>query len=393
MKKAGFRGFNTRAVQAGEIKDPRFGNVTTPIFQTSTFEAPNTTENAYIDNTTGKPFMYGRWGNPTIQAFEEKYASLEGSGHALAFSSGMGAISATVLSMVGKGEKLLALNELYGQTYTLFARTMRGLGIETDFLTLSEINRAEFDARKYKAVFIESIVNPTMGVADVKRIARVCSEADVPLIVDATFASPYNQRPIELGARVVVHSVTKYIGGHSDLIMGIAGCSGKEFSGTANLRKALGTNPDPIQSYLAMRGLKTLGLRMEKHNSNGMTLSRFLSDHQKIRKVMYPGLETSEFHSIAKENLSGYGGMLAFEVKGGIQAARTLMKNLRIASPAPSLGGVESLITLPVDTSHGGLTPEERMKAGIPDGLVRFSAGIEDAEDLIEDFNLALEKI
>ncbi|MCL4328367.1 MAG: aminotransferase class I/II-fold pyridoxal phosphate-dependent enzyme [Candidatus Thermoplasmatota archaeon] len=387
------RGFNTRVVQSGELKDPRFGNVTTPIFENSTFESPNVNRDAYIDDTTGKPFLYTRWGNPTIQALEEKYSSAEGSERGLAFSSGMGAINAAVLSFAKKGDRILSLNELYGQTFSLFAHTFPEFGIGVDFLHLNEMNGGEYSLSGYKMLYTESVVNPTMGVSDLEEIGKKCAEEGVPLLVDATFATPYNQRPLEMGASVVVHSASKYISGHTDVIMGMVGCMKDNYGAISTMRKTLGSNADPLQAFLAMRGLKTLGLRMEKHNSNGMKISRFLEQHEKVRKVMYPGLESFPYYEIAKRNLSGFGGMVAFEVKGGLEDAREVMRNLKLISPAPSLGGVESLMTLPVDTSHVSLTPEERADAGIADGLIRLSLGIEDPEDIIEDLDRAMNAI
>ncbi|OWP57435.1 MAG: cystathionine gamma-lyase [Thermoplasmatales archaeon B_DKE] len=388
-----FSGFNTKAVQAGELRDPRFGNISTPIFETSTFIFPNYDKDAYVDHTRNEPYIYSRWGNPTTQSLELKYSVLENSDQGLAFSSGMAAISTAILAIVRNGEKLLSVAELYGQTQTFFTQTLRDYGISVDFVPIRDFNAGKFDCTGYSAVYTESITNPTLMVADIRKASRICSEFDVPLLVDATFASPFNQKPISLGASVVIHSATKYISGHSDVILGLVGVGDGLFQKISSLRKTLGGTPDPLQSYLALRGLKTLGLRMEKHNQNGKELAKFLKQHKKIRKVFYPGIEDSEFFDVAKTNLSGFGGMVSFEISGGIEKTRKFIDNLQIASAAPSLGGVESLITLPVDTSHSKISREERLKMGIEDSLVRFSCGIEDIEDLIADFDCALSLI
>ncbi|HKJ97152.1 MAG TPA: PLP-dependent transferase, partial [Thermoplasmataceae archaeon] len=236
----------------------------------------------------------------------------------------------------------------------------------------------------------ESVSNPTLQVSDIRHISDIASEKGIPVVVDATFASPYNQKPLDLGASVSVHSGTKYIAGHSDVIIGVLATGEELFNRIQATRKALGGTPDPLQAFLASRGLKTLGLRMEKHNRNGMEVARFLDQHNKVKKVFYPGLESFETHNVAKKVLKGYGGMISFEVPGGTDAARKFMKNLTIAAPAPSLGGVESLVTLPVDTSHSTIPKEIRKEMGIGDGLIRFSLGIEDHEDIIEDIQSAL---
>ena len=388
-----FNGFNTKAVQSGELKDQRFGNITTPIFETSTFVFPNYEKEAYIDHTRNEPYIYSRWGNPTTQSLELKYAALEGSEEGLAFSSGMAAISTAVIAILGKGGKLLSVGELYGQTQMLFAQTLKNYGFSVDFISIRDFNAGKFDCSGYSAVYTESITNPTLMVADIRNASRICGEFDIPLLVDATFASPFNQKPITLGATVAIHSATKYISGHSDVILGLVGSDAQLFPEISSLRKSLGGTPDPLQSYLALRGLKTLGLRMAKHNTNGMELAKFLKQHKKIRKVFYPGIEESEFFDVARSNLSGYGGMISFEIAGGIEKTRKFIANLTIASAAPSLGGVESLITLPVDTSHSKISREERLKMGIEDSLVRFSCGIEDIEDIVADFENALASI
>lgn len=383
-------GFNTRAVQDGELRIKEFGNMTTPIFENSTFANPNESQNPATDHTRGKPYMYTRWGNPTLQSLEKKYASLDQVDEALSFSSGMAAITSSLLALLKKGDRLLSVNELYGETFLFFTKTLPAMGINVSFISTDELNSKDIDLRKYNAVYAESIVNPTLGVCDLDHIGSIAAEAGSPLLVDATFASPYNQNPSKFHASVTLHSGTKYIGGHADIILGLAGFSKDYLERIWLSRKTFGGIPDPLQAFLALRGIKTLGLRMKVQNQNALALARFLEQHKRVRKVFYPGLESFSYHEIAKRNLKGYGGMISFELKDGVPAARKMMKNLKICSSAPSLGGIESLITLPIDTTHGSLTPAERAKMGIPEGLIRLSVGIEDSEDLIDDFQKAL---
>ncbi len=383
-------GFNTRAVQDGELRIKEFGNMTTPIFENSTFANPNESQNPATDHTRGKPYMYTRWGNPTLQSLEKKYASLDQVDEALSFSSGMAAITSSLLALLKKGDRLLSVNELYGETFLFFTKTLPAMGINVSFISTDELNSKDIDLRKYNAVYAESIVNPTLGVCDLDHIGSIAAEAGSPLLVDATFASPYNQNPSKFHASVTLHSGTKYIGGHADIILGLAGFSKDYLERIWLSRKTFGGIPDPLQAFLGLRGIKTLGLRMKVQNQNALAIARFLEQHKSVRKVFYPGLESFSYHEIAKRNLKGYGGMISFELKDGVPAARKMMKNLKICSSAPSLGGIESLITLPIDTTHGSLTPAERAKMGIPEGLIRLSVGIEDSEDLIDDFQKAL---
>ena len=383
-------GFNTRAVQDGELRIKEFGNMTTPIFENSTFANPNEAQNPATDHTRGKPYMYTRWGNPTLQSLEKKYASLDQVDEALSFSSGMAAITSSILALLKKGDRLLSVNELYGETFLFFTRSLPDMGIDVDFISTDELNRNEIDLSKYKAVYTESIVNPTLGVCDLERLGSRAAEAGSHLLVDATFASPYNQNPSKFHASVTLHSGTKYIGGHADIILGLAGFSKDYLERIWLSRKTFGGIPDPLQAFLGLRGLKTLGLRVKAQNENAEALAKFLEQHKSVRKVFYPGLESFSYHEVAKRNLKGYGGMISFELKDGVPAARKMMKKLKICASAPSLGGIESLITLPIDTTHASLTPAERAKMGIPEGLIRLSVGIEDSEDLVEDFQKAL---
>ncbi len=377
-------GFNSRAVHSGDLKIDGIGNVVTPIFENSTFEFNE-------DGTSGK-YIYSRWGNPTIESLEDKYASLEESKYAFAFSSGMSAITSIIMGILKKGDKLLSINELYGQTFSFFAETLPLYGIDVDFISVRNLNDLKIDNRKYKAFYVESITNPLLEIPDIEKISKYCRENDIILIVDATFATPYNQNPLSLGADIVVHSGTKYLSGHTDLLIGLLG-SNKYYDEIIKSRKTFGGIPDAFQAYLVYRGIKTLGLRMKQHNQNGKAVADILNDSHKIEAVYYPGLENGYFHNIAKRNLRGYGGMVSFKVRGGIEKSHKLINNMKIPLYAVSLGGVESLISIPVEGTHSALSKAEREESGITDNLIRLSLGIEDTEDLVQDVSSALEKL
>ncbi len=386
-------GFNTRAVGSGEIKDKRYGNVVTPIFENATFIYPNSSPERIEDWNTKDSYIYSRWGNPTVSALEKKYASLEGVKNSLSFSSGMAAITSLMLSMELKGKKVLSVIDLYGQTLSFFKNKFHSMtGSKIDLVSTDEINEMDSIPEDYGLVYIESITNPSIRVADVRKMGKLCRESGIKMVVDATFASPYNQNPVRIGADYVVHSGTKYLNGHSDTMSGFIGTD-LNMERQFDMRKNLGGSLDAFQAYLIQRGMKTLGLRMERHNSNAMAIAEYLQENSKVIEVFYPGLEDSPYKKIADENLRGYGGMLSFRVKGGLDGARKFLFSSRIISPAPSLGGVESLSTLPVDTSHGSTSAEDRKKMGVTEDMVRFSVGIEDVDDLIEDISNSLAQI
>ena len=387
------KGFNTKAVSEGELKDKRFGNVTTPIFETATFLYPNFTPDRYSDDKTNDSFIYSRWGNPTVNALEKKYASLENVSHGMTFSTGMAAITSLLLSMGKMEKKVLSIFDLYGQTLSFFKNKYSAMtGNRIDIISVDKMNSANFNPSEYSMIYLESITNPSMKVLDLVELGKICRENNITLITDATFASPYNQNPSELGSDFVVHSGTKYLNGHSDTMSGFIG-SDHDLMKTFDMRKNLGGSLDAFQAFLIQRGLKTLGLRMERHNNNTIQIAEFLKEHSKVIDVMYPGLTDNKYHSIGKKNLRGFGGMLSFRVKGGLEGARKFLFSLEYIAPAPSLGGVESLATLPVDTSHASASMEDRKSIGVTEDMVRFSTGIEDPEDLIEDIGKALSQI
>ncbi len=377
-------GFNSRCVHSGDMEIEGVGNVVTPIFENSTFEFPES-------GVAGK-YIYSRWGNPTVESFEKKYADLEKTEHAFAFSTGMAAITSSIMPYLKSGDSVLALNELYGQTFGFFSKVLPQYKINVDFTSVNDLNRLNFKNKNYKLLYLESITNPLLEVPDIVNLSRICKEEGIKLMVDATFATPYNQNPVSLGADMALHSGTKYISGHSDLLIGLAGFN-DNYDNLDFYRKTFGGTPDAFQAFLAYRGLKTLGLRMERHNKNAMELAKVLNESSRIEEVYYPGLKNSEYFDVAEKNLKGYGGMVSFKVKGGIENSHKLIKNLNIPKYAVSLGGVESLISIPVEGTHKALSPEERKASGITDNLVRLSVGIEDSEDLLQDFENALEKI
>lgn len=383
-------GFNTLAVHSGELRDPKYGNITTPIFLNATFLTPNDTPNVYIDRITGKPFLYTRNGNPTVQALEVKYALLEGTKYGLTFSSGMSAITTSLLSILKSGDKVLTIYELYGQTLNFFLNVLPNYGIKVDFLTVDTLNRLEVPMEDFKLIYVESITNPTLKVADLDAIGKYAKDSNKLLFVDATFASPYNQRPLEFNANVVIHSGTKYLVGHNDVTIGFAGFKEEElFKTIAEKRKILGGIVDPLQAYLALRSIKSLGIRVETQNKNAKGIAEYLETNSKVKEVYYPGLSSSPYYSISKKVLKGFGGVVSFKVRGEECAVR-ILKSVKIIQPAPSLGGIESLITRPIDTSHSSIPEEIRRQLGLTPDLLRLSVGIEDLEDLIEDLGNAL---
>ncbi|MCL4323756.1 MAG: aminotransferase class I/II-fold pyridoxal phosphate-dependent enzyme [Candidatus Thermoplasmatota archaeon] len=386
------RGFNTRAVGSGEIKDKKYGNVVTPIFQNATFIYPNYNDKIAKDPKTGKPYIYSRSGNPTLTALEEKYASLEGTENAISFSTGMAAITSLMMSMVGKKKEVLSILDLYGQTLSFFKNKFPKYGIGVDIVSIDKLNSIDFDLKKYDVIYAESITNPSMKVLDLKTIGELCNKNGITLVVDATFCSPYNQNPVSLGADYVVHSGTKYLNGHSDTMSGFVG-SNRDLSDVFDIRMNLGGTMDAFQAYLIQRGMKTLGLRMKQHNESAIQIAEFLMENPHVISVNYPGLSGDKYHSIAEKNMRGFGGMLSFRVKGGLSGARKFMKGLESISAAPSLGGVESLATLPIDTSHSSVSKEDRKIMEVTDDMVRLSVGIEDAEDIKEELGKALSQL
>jgi methionine-gamma-lyase len=404
------QGLSTLVNHVGEGHNPLHSHIT-PIFQTSTFSFPDVATGAAIFKGEDPGYVYTRMGNPNQLQLAEKYAVLEGIDllraaperpaseitAALVFSSGMSAVSTAILACVKSGQTVIAQEALYGATYTFLKNVAPNYGIKTVWLTDPTVENWEAAFQQHpEAVlaYAESPANPTMALVDLAGVAEVAHHHKAWLMVDNTFASPYCQRPLTLGADVVVHSTTKYLSGHG-LVIGGAVISQhvswvrKELSG---LLKALGGSESPFDAWLANIGLKTFELRMQRHCENAMTVARYLESHPKIARVYYPGLESHPDHALARRQMFDYGGMIAFELKGGLTAGEALMNNVQMMTLAVSLGNVDSLIQHPASMTHSAVPREERLSAGISDGLVRLSVGIENVEDILKDLEYALEK-
>lgn len=378
-------GFATDAIHAGQEPDPTTGAVSVPIYQTST----------YVQEELGKHkgYEYARSANPTRTALETNLARLEGGSHALAFASGMAAINA-VITLLKTGDHVICSHAVYGGTYRLFSRVLVNFGLEFTYVDTTDPAQVESALRpNTRMLHIETPTNPTMAVTDLKEMSRIARARGIPLVVDNTFMSPYFQRPLELGADMVVHSTTKFLNGHSDSIGGAVILNRQEdYDRLYFIQKSAGAILSPFDSWLVLRGVKTLAVRMEQHDKNGRAIADFLDAHTKVQKVYYPGLTSHPQHGLAKRQMSGFGAMLAFEL-GSLEAAQRMLRRVKLCSLGESLGGVETLISHPATMTHASVPPEERAKIGITDGLVRISVGIEDVEDLVADLDHALSHV
>ena len=378
-------GFATDAIHAGQHPDPSTGAIITPIYQTST----------YVQEALGKHkgYEYARTQNPTRSAVEANIAALERGRGALAFASGMAAISA-VLTFVKQGDRVVVTEDLYGGTYRLFQRLLTRFGIRFTYVDSSRIEAVEKTmGDDVKLVFLETPTNPVLRITDLRAVSELAHRFGARVVVDNTFMSPFFQRPLELGADLVVHSTTKYLNGHSDSVGGMVVASRQEdIEHLAFVQNAVGAILSPFDSWLLLRGTKTLALRMERHNQNAIALAEFLSKHPKVQKLYYPGLPDHPGHQLAKKQMSGFGGMISFET-GSLEAARKVLEGVTVFSLAESLGGVESLISHPATMTHASIPVEDRLRFGVTEGLVRLSVGVEDLEDLEADLRQALAKI
>jgi cystathionine gamma-lyase len=376
--------FATKAIHAGQEPDPSTGAVMTPIYQTSTYaqKAPGDHQG----------YEYSRGTNPTRKALEGCLAALENAQYALAFSSGMGATDA-VMKLLSPGDEVITGNDLYGGSYRIFTKIFANYGIKFHFLDLSDpaiINQYAND--KTKMVWIETPTNPTMQVVDIEAIAQISKDKKLTLVVDNTFASPYLQNPMDLGADVVMHSVTKYIGGHSDVVMGALMLNDDElYKRLWFIYNSCGATPGPMDSFLVLRGIKTLHLRMKAHCENGRQIAEFLKTHPKIEKVYWPGFTDSPNHEVAKKQMRDFGGMISIVLKDAdLKETFRIASNFKVFALAESLGGVESLINHPATMTHASIPKETREAAGVVDNLLRLSVGVEDIDDLLEDLERAL---
>ncbi len=386
--------FSTLAIHAGEEEGFPFGAATTPIYQTSTFAFKNTAEVIEFQKGDPSKYLYTRYGNPTLKTVEDKMAVLEGGDAALLVSSGMAAVSTVALTLVSSGEEIISTEPVYGGTYNLFQQVFPKLGIKVHFIDPEKIDEVEgLLNENTKLFFCETPTNPNLKIVDIKRIAEIAKERKIPVVVDNTFATPYNQNPLHLGADLVVHSATKYLGGHSDLVAGVIVGPKNTIDKARETMKVLGGCVDPFGAFLLLRGLKTLAVRVTQQNHNAIKVAEFLSGHDKVNRVFYPGLSTSTQYDLAKSQMRGFGGMVCFEVGGGLASATKVIDSFRLFIDATSLGGVESLASLPVMTSHFGFDQKELERADVTPGMVRLSCGIEDEQDLIDDLRQALEKL
>jgi cystathionine gamma-synthase/cystathionine gamma-lyase len=375
--------FETRAIHVGQEPDPATGATITPIYQTSTYTQEGLGQH--------KGYEYSRSGNPTRSALEECLASLENAAHGLAFASGLAATSA-VLNLLSAGDHVVAAEDLYGGTYRLFERVYRRYGVTFSYADAREPAHLRAALRpETRLIWIETPTNPLLHLVDIAAAAEIARGAQVPLVVDNTFASPYFQRPLDLGAAVAVHSTTKYIGGHSDLIGGAVLTSDEEIYQTVKFHQnAVGGVPGPMDCWLALRGVKTLALRMREHERNATAVAQFLAEHPAVEKVYFPGLPDHRQHELARRQMSGFGGMVSFVVRGEPARTEAVLRGTRLFSLAESLGGVESLISHPATMTHAAVPAGERARRGIVDNLIRLSVGIEAADDLIADLAGAL---
>ncbi len=376
--------FNTKTIHGGQQHDPAYGAVMTPIYQTST----------YAQSIPGKHkgYEYSRTHNPTRNALENAFASLENGKYGLAFGSGLAAIDA-VMKLLKPGDEVISSNDLYGGTYRLFTKIFEDFGIKFRFVGLNESSNVErFVTEKTKLIWVETPTNPMMNIIDIKAIAEVTKKHNILLAVDNTFATPYLQRPLDLGADIVMHSATKYMGGHSDVVMGALIVKDETLAKQLYfIQNASGAICGPQDSFLVLRGIKTLHVRMQRHCENGEAIARYLRNHPKVDKVYWPGFEDHPNHHIAKAQMDGYGGMISFSTKeDSLQGAVNVVQKLKIFTLAESLGGVESLAGHPASMTHASIPKEEREKTGIKDSLIRLSVGIEDINDLIIDLEQAL---
>ena len=375
--------FNTKVIHAGIHPDPATGAIMTPIYQTST----------YVQEEIGlhKGFEYSRTGNPTRAALESNLAALESGKYGACFGSGLAAIDC-VIKMLNPGDEVISTNDLYGGSYRIFKTIFEKYGIHFHFVDMVDVQNISNKINdKTKLIWIETPTNPMMNIIDVKSIVEIAKNSGIKVAVDNTFATPYLQRPLELGADIVMHSVTKYLGGHSDVVMGALVTNDESIAEEMyRIQNSSGAVCGPMDSFLVLRGIKTLHLRVQRHCENGEKVAHFLQNHPQVERVYWPGFETHPNHEVAKEQMNGFGGMISFTLVGdSLEKAKSIVSRTKLFTLAESLGGVESLIGHPSTMTHASIPREERMKSGVLDSLIRLSVGIEDASDLIEDLENA----
>lgn len=378
--------FNTKCIHAGIEPDPSTGAIMTPIFQTST----------YVQDAAGvhKGFEYARTHNPTRRTLENQLAALEGGADAVCFGSGLAAMDA-VLKLLKSGDEVISTNDLYGGSYRLLTKVYSKFGIDATFIDLTPENLSKCISPKTKMLWIETPTNPMLSIIDLENVCKIANEHNILVCVDNTFASPYLQNPIAFGADLVLHSATKYLGGHSDVVHGCVIAASQQLADDLHfIQNAAGGVPGPQDCFLVLRGIKTLHLRVERACQNTASIAQYLKNHPKVDKVYWPGFEDHPNHAIAKNQMRKFGAMLSFDIKGGkVEDANTVLNNTHLFALAESLGGVESLIGHPASMTHASIPREERLAVGLTDSLIRLSIGIEDADDLIQDLENALAKV
>jgi len=379
--------FGTKTIHAGQQADPTTGAIMTPIYQTST----------YIQNTPGdhKGYEYSRTGNPTRSSLEQNLASLENGKFGLCFGSGLAAIDA-IIKLLSPGDEVISTNDLYGGTYRIFTKIFENYGIKFHFIGMKKPKEIECLINKNtKMLWAETPTNPMLNIIDITALSEISKQYNLTFVVDNTFATPYLQRPLDLGADIVMHSLTKYMAGHSDVVMGAVICKDETLAEKMYfIQNSCGAVPGPMDSFLVLRGIKTLHLRMQRHCENGEIIANFLKDHPKIDNVYWPGFKTHPNHEIAKKQMDDFGGMISFNIKGNkLDDAITVVSNMHYFSLAESLGGVESLCGHPASMTHAAIPKKEREKTGVVDSLIRLSIGVEDVSDLINDLKQSLEKL
>ena len=379
--------FATKTIHAGQEADPTTGAVMTPIYQTST----------YIQSSPGKHkgYEYSRTGNPTRNSLEKNLASLENGKYGLCFGSGLAAID-SIIKLLSAGDEVISTNDLYGGTYRIFTKIFEHYGIKFHFVSMDNLKEIKKRInKKTKMLWAETPTNPMLNIADIKELAKIAKNNDLIFVVDNTFATPFLQKPLDLGADIVMHSLTKYMAGHSDVVMGAAICKDNNLAEKLYfIQNSCGAIPGPMDSFLVLRGIKTLHLRMARHCENANRVAVFLSNHPKIEKVYWPGLTSHPNHKVAKKQMKDFGGMVSFSLKGNKLAdAIKVVSKTHYFTLAESLGGVESLCGHPASMTHAAIPKKEREKTGVVDSLIRLSVGIEDVEDLINDLNTALNSL
>jgi cystathionine beta-lyase len=379
--------FGTKAIHAGVEPDPTTGAIMTPIFQTST----------YVQASPGKHkgYEYARTQNPTRDVLQNALAALENGRYGFCFSSGMGAID-TIIKLLQPNDEVICSNDLYGGTYRIFTKVFAKYGIKFHFVDMTDVANIEQNINENtKMIWVETPTNPLLNITDIKKVGKIAKKHNIKVVVDNTFATPYNQTPLDMGATIVVHSVTKYLSGHSDVVLGAVIVNDEEIAKQIGfLQNSCGATPGPQDCFLALRGIKTLHIRMKAHAKNAKKVAKFLNKHPKVERVYYPGFASHPNHKVAASQMATYGGMISFTLKDdNVSTAIRVMENLELFALAESLGGVESLVGHPATMTHASIPKEERERNGLKDSLIRLSVGIEDVQDLIADLTKALEQV